>query len=620
MKKINAIKLCPALKNYIWGGDRLIKKYGKITDMKTCSESWELSFHPDGMTRVSDGRTLSEALSPEQLGENCKSFPYFPVLVKLIDAKQDLSVQVHPSDEYALANGLGYGKTEMWYVVDTEPGACLYIGFRKELSDDEIKDVIADETLPEYLNKVEVKPGDAYLIPAGTVHAIGKGCLICEIQQNSNITYRLYDYGRKDKNGNKRELHIEQALSVIDKNSKAQKSKNFETDDGEILFATKYFTAYKLKVNGERVIKADKGSFRCLTCVSGAGVTDGEKICAGDSYYLPAGSDEYGISGDMTLIVTAVRKYAVGIDLGGTFIKGGIADDLGNIIISDKVKTEAEKGDKAVAKNIADLCASLLDASGMTAEDVCGVGMGVPGMIDSANGEVVYSNNLKWSHFKISDDVKKRCKLDVRITNDANAAALGEAMFGEGKGCKNTVMLTLGTGVGGGLVLDGKLYEGNASAGAELGHMAIIKGGVTCTCGRRGCLEAYASATALIRDTKRALQQHPDSKMSEAGEINGATAFRYKDVDGYAKAVVDAYIGYLAAGIVDIANVFRPEKVILGGGISAEKEGLTAPLQKLVDEDIFGGDMGPAVKITTAKLGNRAGILGAAALVFERSL
>ena len=618
MNDKKAKKLYPALKNYIWGGDRLIKKYGKKTENDSCSESWELSFHPDGKTRVSDGRTLAEAATAEELGVNCKAFPYFPVLVTLIDAKQDLSVQVHPSDGYAVSAGLGYGKTEMWYVVDADPGACLYIGFNRTLSDDEIRAAIADETLPGYLNRIEVKPGDAYLIPAGTVHAIGAGCLICEIQQNSNITYRLYDYGRKDKNGNKRELHIEQALSVIDKNSGSIKSAGFECGDGEILFATKYFTAYKLSVKGYRDVKADGGSFRCLTCVSCEGTVDGEKIAAGDSFFIPAGDGTYALCGDMTLIVTSVRKYAVGIDLGGTFIKGGIVDDLGNIVLSDKADTGAKKGGKNVAKNISDLIIKLLDGAKMTPSDVCGVGMGVPGMIDGKNGEVVYSNNLKWTHFRIAEEVSDRCQMQVKITNDANAAALGEAMFGEGKDCKNTVMLTLGTGVGGGLVLDGKLYEGNASAGAELGHMAIVKGGVTCTCGRRGCLEAYASATALIRDTKRMIQQHPESKMSEAKEINGTTAFRYRDTDEYAKAVVDAYIGYLACGIVDIANVFRPEKVILGGGISAEKEGLTAPLQKIVNEEMFGGDMGPAVLIKTAKLGNKAGILGAAGLVFDK--
>ena len=297
MKKTKAIKLYPACKNYIWGGDRLIKKYGKKCDDRTCAESWELSFHPDGLTRTADGKTLTEVLPADQLGENCGNFPYFPVLVKLIDAKSDLSVQVHPSDEYADSHGLGYGKTEMWYVVDAEPGACLYIGFNEELDDDKIKKAADDGTLQKYLNKVEVKPGDAFLIPAGTVHAIGAGCLICEIQQNSNITYRLYDYNRKDKNGSKRELHTDQALAVINKSAGVLRCADMKTDDGNILFATKYFTAYKLDINGRRIIKSDKGSFRCITCVSGEGEIDGGIINAGDSFFIPAGEDEYVLSG-----------------------------------------------------------------------------------------------------------------------------------------------------------------------------------------------------------------------------------------------------------------------------------------------------------------------------------
>ena len=178
-------------------------------------------------------------------------------------------------------------------------------------------------------------------------------------------------------------------------------------------------------------------------------------------------------------------------------------------------------------------------------------------------------------------------------------------------------MLTLGTGVGGGIVVGGKLVEGNRSAGAELGHAVIMMGGERCTCGRRGCLEAYASATALIRDTKRAMEAHPESRMWEIGSIDavdGATAFAYMDTDEIARSVVDGYIRALACGITNYANELRPEAVILGGGVCAEGERLTKPLQALVDEEIFAGGDGPRVPVLTAELGNRAGILGAAAL------
>lgn len=608
-------KLYPVCKNYIWGGDKLVKEYGKTADLP-CAESWEFSFHPDGLSKLSDGRTLSETATPDDLGSNCAGFAGVPLMVKLIDANADLSVQVHPTDAYAGARGLGFGKTEMWYVVGAAPGACLYVGLREPADPARIRASALDGTLVSLLNRVEVHAGDAYLIPAGTVHAIGAGCVICEIQQNSNITYRLYDHGRIGPDGKPRQLHLDDALAVADTGAYRAKRPSAQTADGVLLFANKYFTASRLTVSGTYTFTADKGSFRCVTCVCGAGVIDGTGCRAGDSFFIPADGLTHTYEGDMTLIVSANRKYAVGIDLGGTFIKGGIADDLGNVIAKGKVPTGSEDGADAVAARIAGLCADLMSDACMTADDVAGVGIGVPGMIDTVRGEVVYSNNLGWSHFPIKNEVQRLTGLPVRICNDANVAALGEAKFGAGAGMENVVMLTLGTGVGGGLILNGKLYEGSGGAGAELGHMAIALNGERCTCGRRGCLEAYASATALIRDTKRAIKEHPESLMSAQSEINGTTAFRMRDKDPYAAEVVENYISYLAAGVIDIANVFRPQAVIIGGGIGAEKENLTVPLQEKLDRDMFGGKLGPAVPVIPAALGNTAGTLGAAALWF----
>lgn len=312
-----------------------------------------------------------------------------------------------------------------------------------------------------------------------------------------------------------------------------------------------------------------------------------------------------------------MKKY-IGIDLGGTFIKGGIVTEKGEILLQDKVPTEREKGEDKVTENIANLCKSLLSRAGLSTADVEGIGMGVPGMIDSAKGEVVYSNNLDWSHFMIAEATEKLTGLPVKIANDANVAALGETKFGCGKAYQNTVLITLGTGVGGGIVIDGKLFEGNRSAGAELGHSVIVAGGEQCTCGRKGCLEAYASATALIRDTKRAMQADRNSKMWEIGDIEkvtGKTAFDYKDYDASAKAVVDNYIEKLGVGITNVANVFRPQAIMLGGGVCAEGDNLIKPLQAYLDKEIFAGTQGPAVKILVATLGNSAGLLGAAALL-----
>ena len=602
-------KLVPAFKDYLWGGNKLKEKYGKKTDITPCAESWELSFHKDGVTSLTSGEPIS-SLPLEAFGDNVSDFSDFPLLIKFIDARADLSVQVHPSDDYALKYENSYGKTEMWYIVDCEEDAGIYLGFKEEVSDSEFRAAIEENRLTELLNFYPVKAGESYFIPSGTIHAIGKGCLICEIQQNSNLTYRVYDYGRLDKNGNPRELHVDKAMAVT--NLAKHENKN---PCGDFLGVSKYFTVRKL--SGNTKIFVDSKSFASLTCVCGKASVGTESVSAGDTLFVPAGYGECEIIGDALIIMSEVRKYYVGIDLGGTFIKGAIVNDRGEIVVKDKVPTESEKGSEGVAANISALISTLLSGVNMTASDVVGIGMGVPGMIDSEAGEVVYSNNLGWEHFFISDKVESLTGLKVKIANDANVAALGETLFGCGKNYKNTVMLTLGTGVGGGIIIGGKLFEGNRSAGAELGHSVIVAGGERCTCGRLGCLEAYASATALIRDTKKKMTENPDSKMWEIGSldaVNGKVAFDYKDSDESAAEIVRGYIEKLGIGITNVANVFRPEAVILGGGVCAEGDNLILPLKKQLDRDIFAGEKGPRVEILIAELGNDAGILGAAAL------
>ncbi len=312
-----------------------------------------------------------------------------------------------------------------------------------------------------------------------------------------------------------------------------------------------------------------------------------------------------------------MEKYYIGIDLGGTFIKGGVVDSQGNIVAQGKIPTESEMGSERVASNIASLAQTLMEGGNIAHADVVGVGIGSPGMIDSKKGEVVFAGNLGWTHFPLANAVESRLRLPVKIANDANVAALGETKFGSGKAYENTILVTLGTGVGGGVIIEGKLFEGYRSAGAELGHAVIMAGGEPCTCGRKGCLEAYASATALIRDTKRAMEAHETSKMWEIGsldQVTGKTAFDYYGVDEYAKNVVDKYMEMLGTGLANLANEFRPEAILLGGGVCAQGDTLLKPLQAFLDRELFARDKGPQVKICIATLGNSAGVLGAAAL------
>lgn len=310
-------------------------------------------------------------------------------------------------------------------------------------------------------------------------------------------------------------------------------------------------------------------------------------------------------------------KYSIGIDLGGTFIKGGIVDENGAILCKDKKPTQADKGSEQILENIAILCEILLERSGINRKGVK-IGIGAPGFVDSEKGIVVLAENLGWENFPVGEKLFKRTGLEVKLGNDANVAALGETKFGSGKVYQNTVFVTLGTGVGGGVIIEGKLFEGVRSAGAELGHTVIKAGGERCSCGRRGCLEAYASATALIRDTKRAMQKNLNSKMWASGsldKVTGKTAFDYYNTDKTAKTVVDKYIKMLGVGLTNFANEFRPEAILLGGGVCAQGDSLIKPLQKIVNQEIFAGPRGPQVQVLKATLENDAGLLGAAALV-----
>ena len=294
------LKLYPECKDYIWGGEKLKTKYGKQTDKTPCAESWELSFHKDGLTHLENGKTLAETVTEKDLGENLKDFPFFPVLIKFIDAKENLSVQVHPSDEYALKYENSFGKTEMWYIVEAEQGAGIYLGFNRGVTKEEYETAIKENRLTELLNFYEVKAGECYFIPSGTIHAIGKGCLICEIQQNSNLTYRVYDYGRKDKNGNERELHIDKALKVTNLNK--FEPLTFE----DCLGKCEYFTVQKYELDGEKKLYADEKSFQCVTCVSGKGVIADLQMKQGDSFFIPANYGTFTISGNLEVIITRV--------------------------------------------------------------------------------------------------------------------------------------------------------------------------------------------------------------------------------------------------------------------------------------------------------------------------
>ena len=318
--------------------------------------------------------------------------------------------------------------------------------------------------------------------------------------------------------------------------------------------------------------------------------------------------------------------YLIGIDVGGMSIKGGIVDsDNGKILVQYAIPTTTKyTKEYSISEDIAKVIDYILNEANMKIDDIVGIGIGQPGSIDSERGVIRYSNNIALENVPVVDELHKKYNLPIYISNDANCAALGEYVFGAGRGYKDIVFITLGTGVGSGIIIDGKLFEGRAGAGAEAGHMVIVVDGEKCNCGSRGCWETYASATALIRQTKAAMElpENKDSLMhqiaAEEGKVSGKTAFvAAKKGDKGGQAVVDQYIRYIGVGLVNMANIFRPDAILIGGGISKEKEYLTNPLQKMMDTEAFGGKFNPRVVVKTASLQNDAGILGAAALVMK---
>ncbi len=313
------MKLIPATVEAVWGGTRLMDgKWNKKGVGANIAESWELACHEKGESMIVNGEFSSRKLSgvlldnPDFLGKKGKEFSFFPILVKLIDSKDNLSIQVHPNDEYAMRVEGEYGKTEMWYIVDAKKGGGVYCGFKEPISKEQLAKALAEGKITDYLNFIEVKKGDCLFIPAGTVHAICGGILLCEVQQNSSITYRLYDYDRVDGNGNKRQLHIDKAIEVTDTSKVVKANENSEKiDENTLMLAScKYFTASEITCNEEYTFEVDEDSFVSLTVVDGSGAIMANGSCItldlGDTVFLPAGIGKVDIYGNLKAISARV--------------------------------------------------------------------------------------------------------------------------------------------------------------------------------------------------------------------------------------------------------------------------------------------------------------------------
>ena len=298
------VKLKPGVKDYIWGGT-YFKKFNKGTSLDRVSECWELSVRDNDSSIIAsgkdEGKRLVDVISKEDVGPVIDRFPYFPLLIKLIDAKENLSVQVHPSDDYALKYEQSFGKSEMWHIISADEGSGLYVGLNRDYTKEEIEKALKEGSILNCLNFFKVKPGDTFVINPGTIHAIGAGVRLIEIQQNSNLTYRLYDYNRVDKDGNPRELHIKKALDVID-----YKQYRVAKTGDELLADNKYFTVKEVNFDKELEIDANERAFISFTFLEGEGLVNDIPYSKYDTFFLPFGK-KCLIKGKGKVVISTVR-------------------------------------------------------------------------------------------------------------------------------------------------------------------------------------------------------------------------------------------------------------------------------------------------------------------------
>ena len=309
-----------------------------------------------------------------------------------------------------------------------------------------------------------------------------------------------------------------------------------------------------------------------------------------------------------------MNMYYVGIDVGGTGVKAGVVDESGRIIAKATIKTAVEKGADAVMEDMAEVAGQAVEKAGLTMEEIEAIGIGIPGVLDPATGIVPFCTNLGWHQVPVIERMHELTGRPIYVDNDATVAALAESVAGVSAGVKNSVFLTLGTGVGGGIVIDGKVYSGTHGVASELGHHITHMGGEKCTCGNRGCWERYASATALIRMGKEAAAAHPESALAKFTDLTAKDVVdSAKAGDETALAVFDQYTEELALGMVNIINFLDPEIIAIGGGVSAAGEFLLEPIRQKLKKYVFYKDL-PYSEIKLATMGNDAGIVGAAML------
>lgn len=587
----------PLTKERIWGGQQLKQHGFAISDDQKIGEVWTLSSHEHGVTLVQSGQfsgfSLKELWSnhPEIFGMDTSS--EFPLLMKWIDASSHLSVQVHPNDTDAQRlEQQPFGKNECWYIVDCPEDASIIYGHTFQ-SQAEFDQALEEGVLQQHLQYVPVSKGDFLYVPAGTVHALTKGCVVLEIQQNSDTTYRLYDYDRLDPAGVPRPLHLEQARQVIQfphfhyheplvQLSPFQKS----------LTHTPYFFVEEWTVRDSHVIPA-RSFFQVITVIEGTIRLNHDQFTAGATILLPA-QTEQKISGNGLVLLTGPssrtkRPLQIGVDLGGTQTRVA-AIDQETVVKQLSFPTHPSAGPANAINQLK--CAIQLFKQEF---DITRIGIAAPGPLDAKTGCLLSPPNLPgWTRVNLTAPLHSAFDVPVSLENDANAAAFGEALFGAGKNFSSVYYVTVSTGIGGGYVYEKQLIRGANGCAGEIGNTIIEFSGSPHPVLNTGSLEGLASGTAL---QLRAREKQTSSIVTLLEDPEERTRF----------------IAYLATGLANIIHTVDPDVIVIGGGVTGSADLYWEQLLAAIKERVY-PSLRPNINIRLATLQGHAGVIGAAHL------
>ena len=602
-------KIKPTFNQSIWAGTKLKYRYHKGTELESLSDSIEFSLDDSSMPSVQgDEKTvlLKDYIKSNKLGKNLENKDV-NLFVRIIDAGENMPVEVSPSDEYAIIHHNKLGDNKLWYILDTDEDACIYLGFNNDYTREQIEEAIKDGSILNCLNKVQVRVGDYYKVPSGIFYAIGKGITLYEVSQGVDTSYRLYDYDRLDPL-----LNLEEGLNVLNYN---QYVVNTDIDrKAKVLYAGKYFEVIKYNIFDKYNLRFNEGSFSLVTITRGQLSIDTVEFKRGDSFLVDPSSYLH-LEGKGELLITRFADYGIGLDVGGTSIKGAIIDDAANKIAECKTPTESELGEAVIVGHMKECFLGLIKNSNFPRNYFTKLGVGFPGHIDTVNGIVKFSNNLGLTNSPIAELLGKELGIEVIIDNDANCAALGEYYYTDKRKYHDMFLVTLGTGVGGGAIIDGKLFKGGQGSISEVGHMKVKSDSFKCTCGQYGCFEALLSLKRLKLDVDQ-LRANPETHLAEliSDDDKPLKIFQLDETNEAAKEYVKKYQNNLLLGLVNICNLFQPEVIVIGGGVSYVISKYIPLLERKMNAYKYSGFDAPKVRLVHATLGNEAGAYGAAAL------